>query len=239
MYKFDRRIREGSIKELDDKYGYIMRYEQMDNPERKDYFVIVPANKGKERGLFVSNYVYYGKPTSKCYEQYLREIGTPVKQTKEQMFLEELHGELWAALPNTWVERVENIDDTMKLKLSDPKVRKVYDTYCGRNKNKPYLKPDFRVVDFKTGKIAFLEVERTKHRQADFLKKLMKIRMMGRKTYFVFNGDENATHHLELIALFERQISELIGKRFKFTYIYYATVDSLKFLGKDAWEKYV
>jgi hypothetical protein len=237
MYQFDKHIKEGNFKELNGKYGVIIRFKQVEDPSFYDYFILMGAESDEGRGLFVSNNVFYGRPTSKCYEQYRREIGDPVSITKEQLFLDSVQHIIQKALPGMNVERIINIDDTMRLKLSDYKVRKVYETYCGKIKNKPFLKPDMKAVEEKSGRLSFIEVERTKHRDADFLNKLMKIRMLGRRTYFLFNGEENQTHHLELIALFEREISEILGKRFKFTYIYYATVEHLEFFGK--WEKYV
>lgn len=237
-YKFDCKITQvEKYPDLENQKGFIVRFKRVDDECQKLYFLILILREG---GIFVSNAIYKGKISSKCIEQYFLQMGRPLEKTKEQLYLDEIKPYLKSAFRDIgFIKTIPHVNDSMRLKLSDKRTKEIYTNYCGEYENLPFLKPDFLLENMRTKRVSFIEVERTKHRESDFLKKLMKIKLLRRRTYFVFNGEDNYNYHTELIAKFEYDMRTALGKPYKMNMVYYTTVDELKFFGSMAFKQHI
>jgi hypothetical protein len=189
-------------------------------------------------GLFCTSFLYNGQITTKTIQQFRKLTGNYSIITPEEKFFQEVRPLLETAFQNAKIERVSKIEECMRITLKDPRTEKEYRSFTGEGQNKPYLKPDFKVTDYtpnakKKERIYFVEVERTRHSEKDFLKKLMKLHMLKHRVYFIFNGQANFDYHAELIAIFEQKTKR------KFHSLYYTTFNDLKAFGLAAFQKHI
>lgn len=220
--------------ELGDNYGCIATYRKINDPNATLEFIFLNVKEIHENAWLTSHYIENGMITSRLVQQYRKKVGLPPLITPEKVIFNELEPYMHEYFKNYKVEKTKGILDIMRLKLSDPRTRKVYTDYCGEFKNKPYLDPDYFAwkID-KKGKVKyeFIEIECDNHREIDFKKKLMKIHMLGKTTYFLLN-DRTRHWHTEIMCKFERESGR------KLTNVYYATFSQFKVMGMDAFIKY-
>lgn len=224
IYQVTSCLKEDQDKTIDNRYTYLLDAHRTDDENVRCQFMMVKV----DGGMFITSHVYNMKITEYGIRAYKKAVGQELGDTRETIFLDDMTSTIEHVFDDCVAYRPTRIDDSMRLKLKDPRTKKEYEAVAGVVSKSQYLKPDFILHEIYGKRTYFIEVERTIHKQDDFFKKLMKIHMLRKRVYFLFNGEANFNYHTELIAMFEKRFNR------KFDTIQYAKVDDFSFLGRQA-----